>query len=395
MLVPNYLPRGTVPKFCLLSDPKTPRRATTSYSTNYYAPIAGLDQELDVPDPDLDQSLRRGKEDHLARKTHDRGPKRPRRATVDDSATDRPDPSLHHVKAGHVAQDNGDEDDEDDQDDQDDQGEFADEWKEFLAPESGETGINDASDGSDSEDEGISIDPEENEDDVREDFAAKFSPGTDTGPFLPKFLDYTAKLDKKYPTVESFERDNKSAIQDFETIVVSACRFVHEFTKTIDFKTYFKLPPEEQAISLPWAAFMGRSNSEILARTSLKAVPIQTSAALGRPDCTVQDLNRLPHSPSSTKIYGGYMDHVHKLHNDGSVEEYAYNGFSAPKAGAWAGRIVGHLSSLKTNYQDIDQNHQTPPLRERMCRFPASYLGHKQGRAIETTVAVYVGLPGN
>ena len=97
---------------------------------------------------------------------------------------------------------------------------------------------------------------------------------------------------------------------------------------------------------------------DIVAKTCLQTVPVQAAAALGRPGCTVQGLDRLPHFPSSVKLFGGYIDHIRKTHNHGLVEEYAYNGFSAPKPGAWTGRIVPHLSYLK-NYQYIDQNHQS------------------------------------
>lgn len=43
---------GAVPNPYLLSGPKRPRRSTTNYSTNYYAPIADLG-EPDRPEPSL------------------------------------------------------------------------------------------------------------------------------------------------------------------------------------------------------------------------------------------------------------------------------------------------------------------------------------------------------
>ncbi|KAL1852736.1 hypothetical protein Daus18300_012067 [Diaporthe australafricana] len=250
--------------------PKRPRRATANYSTNYYAPIAGFDE------PDY--------------------PSYPSHVVHGNSGDDEEQEPLPQRKRARTKKSSAEVSDLTD-------AEFAEEWGQFLAPELEEHRIDD--DDSDSEYEETSVGHEE-QDTVQDEDSR-------TEPFLPEFFDQTAKLDKDYPSLQSFLSDNKSAIEDFEIIVTSACWFIHNFTKTLDFKKYFSLPPDEQAISMVWASFMGHSNPEIVSRTCLKAVPAQTAAAFGRSDCTVQDIDRLPHFPSSGNLFGGYVDHVHKV----------------------------------------------------------------------------------
>lgn len=146
--------------------------------------------------------------------------------------------------------------------------EFIEEWKEFLAynPSKLDIDDNDSDDCQDVFDKPLA--PKD------EDFASLINPSTNTGPFLPEFLNQTARLDKEYPDVESFRLNNKSAIQDFEKIVTSACKFAHKFTKVLDFGKYFQLLQDEKAISLMWAAFIERFDPSIFAQKCLQAVPI-------------------------------------------------------------------------------------------------------------------------
>ncbi|KUI54955.1 hypothetical protein VP1G_02396 [Cytospora mali] len=58
------------------------------------------------------------------------------------------------------------------------------------------------------------------------DWAEVAAIAVDGARFLSPFLDRTAKLDKNYPMIESFVQDNEAEIQDFKTIVASACHFV-------------------------------------------------------------------------------------------------------------------------------------------------------------------------
>lgn len=132
------------------------------------------------------------------------------------------------------------------------QDEFAQEWNQCLTLGLGESEVDNSSDAEwedVSEDVSGAIVDSEDEDELAlpndKDFAAVCDSATNSDFFLPKFLDYTARLDKDYPDVESFLYDNKSAIQNFKKIVISACRFVHNFAQTINFKEYFKLPRDQ------------------------------------------------------------------------------------------------------------------------------------------------------
>jgi hypothetical protein len=106
---------------------------------------------------------------------------------------------------------------------------------------------------------------------------------------------------------------------------------------------------------------MGKFNLDILAKEYLRAVPVQAAATLGRPDFTIQDLNRLPHILRSTKLFAGYINHIYKTWTDKiCLEEFAYSGYSAPEQkGVWRGRIRPHLKNLGMNYQDISPQSQT------------------------------------
>lgn len=143
--------------------------------------------------------------------------------------------------------------------------------------------------------------------------------------------------------------------------MTSACKFAHKFTKALDFGKYFQLPQDEKAISLTWAAFIERSDPSIFAQKCLQAVPIQAAGALGRPSCTVEDLDQLPRFPSSVKLFGGYLNHIHKMWADtqGHVEQYAYAGHSCAQGGAWDIRIVRHLCKLRGNYQDVPHDRKS------------------------------------
>jgi hypothetical protein len=129
--------------------------------------------------------------------------------------------------------------------------------------------------------------------------------------FLPPFLDRSAKLDKHYPTVESFMADNEAGIQDFRTIVVSACRCLKGFTKENSFSQYMGLPPHGQGVHTTWFKWWGNSDPDVIGNLVVRAVPIQSAATLGRADFGVNDLERLPHFPP-VKVYGCYFNDIIK-----------------------------------------------------------------------------------
>lgn len=99
------------------------------------------------------------------------------------------------------------------------QDEFTQEWNQCLAPELGEPKVDN---GSDAEWEDVledisgAIVDSEDEDELAlpndKDLAAVCDSATNSNFFLPKFLNYTTRLNKDYPNIKLFLYNNKSAI---------------------------------------------------------------------------------------------------------------------------------------------------------------------------------------
>lgn len=204
------------------------------------------------------------------------------------------------------------------------------------------------------------------DDHFADDFAEVIAAKSAGEPFLPQFLDRTARLDRDYPTVQSFLEDNSTSIDDAELIIRSCCHFMKNFTRDNSYKEYMALDENDQGMHRHWFQWLSRREPEALSGTIMRALPVQAAALLGRTPAvfTVGDLDRLPHLPP-TEVYGGYIDHTTKTmridgendHLQGSPqEEYAYAGCSANKVGMRAGRIQCHLYYLRKNYNDVPES---------------------------------------